>query len=181
MTSSAAALQSRQRLPCSTKLNIPSSELQTYLWRVSPSWEHVQPGLAAVPPHTCPNTHLLCITAAQSPNRWAWFGSQRLPGEDFPSGSLSWPLWKAKGAELGCLHCLGCPSWNNNGNLGNKKFMLEVSGQDFFNLTQGSDSNSESSIPWKFNPSAEAEHREKAAKPTNLDFQSEGSKSFLLS
>lgn len=98
------------------------------------------------------------------------------------------PLWesllaplKAKGAELGCLHRLGCPSWNNSGNLGNKKFMLEVSGQDFFNLIQGSASNSESSIPWKLNPSAEAEHSEKAAKPTNLDFQSEGSKSFLLS
>lgn len=59
--------------------------------------------------------------------------------------------------------------------------MLEVSGPDFFNQIQDSASNSESSVPWKFNPSADAKHREKAAKPTNLNFQSEGSKSFLLS
>lgn len=160
------------------KLNIPSSELQTYLWRVSPSWEHVQPGLAAIPPHTCPNTHLLCITAAQSHNRWARFASQGLPREDFPSGSPSCPYRKPRGQSWGACTSWGAPPWNNNSDLGNKKFMLEVSGQDVFNQIQGSAS--ESSVPWKFNRSTEVEHREEA-KPTNLNVQNEGSKSFLLS
>lgn len=179
MTSGAAALQSGQRVPRSTKLNIPSSELQTYLWRVSPSWEHVQQGWQ--PSHPTPAQTHICSASLQHTARQVgrvWISVTAR--EDFPSGSPSCPLCRAKGAELGCLHLLGCPSWNNNGNLEKKKFMLEVFSQDFFfNQIQGSAS--ESSVSWKFNPSTEAERREKAAKPTNLNFQSEGSKSFLLS
>lgn len=56
--------------------------------------------------------------------------------------------------------------------------MLKVSGQEFFDHFQGSAANAESSSSWKFNPSVEAERRGKAAKPTNLNFQIRGSKSF---
>lgn len=106
MTSSADALQSGQRLPCSTKLNIPSSELQTYLWRVSPSWEHVQPGLAAVPPHTCPNTHLLCITETQQVGL-VWISATARGG--FPLWeSLLAPL-ESQGGRAGVLAPLGVP------------------------------------------------------------------------
>lgn len=80
-------------------------------------------GLAAIPPHTCPNTHLLCITAAQSPTGGL--------GLDLSHCQGGFPLWESllpRCAELGCLYLLGCPSWNDNGNSGNSKLMLEVSG-----------------------------------------------------
>lgn len=178
MTSSAAALQSV--CPAAQNSISPHRNCRFIFGgslhagnTCSQGWQPSQPTPAQT--HICSaSLHSTAPTGALARS------SVTAPG-GFPLwGSLLPPL-KAKGAELGCSHLLGCPSWNDSGNLGNKKFMLEVSGQDFFHQIQGSASNSEISIPWKFNPSAEGEHREKAAKPTNLNFQSEGSKSFLLS
>lgn len=177
MTSSAAVLQSTQRLPCSTNSISPHRNCRLIFGgslhpgnTCSRGWQ---------PSHPTPAQTHICSASLQ---HTATTGGLGLHLRGCPGGFPLWesllPLQKAKGAELGCLHLLGCPPWNKNGNLGNKKFMLEVSGQDVFNQIQGSDS--ESSVPWKFNRSTEAEHREQA-KPTNLNVQNEGSKSFLLS
>lgn len=84
MTSSAAALQGGQHLPCSEKLNTPHRNCRLIFGGSSLCWKGVQLRLAAIPHPTCPNLHLLCIRAAQSSNRWIWFGAQWLPRGAFP-------------------------------------------------------------------------------------------------
>jgi len=72
---------------------------------------------------------------------------------------------------------LGVPFMEQqNMSLEDKKPMLKVSGQEFFYQIQGSAADAETSGSWKFNPLIEAEHRVKAAKLTNLNFQSTGGK-----
>lgn len=83
----------------------------------------------------------------------------------------------ADGAGVG--PSLGVPFMEQqNVSLENKKPMLKASGQNLFDQIQGSAANAENISSWKFNPLVKAKHRGKTAKPTNLNFQSRGSKPF---
>lgn len=175
MTSSAAAVQSGQRLPCSTNTISPHRNCRLIFGgslhpgnTCSRGWQ---------PSHPTPAQTHICSASLQhtAPTGGLGLDLSDCPGRISPLGVPPAPCGKPRGQSWGAPHGITMGTWGTRNSCW--RFLV----QNFFNQIQGSASNSESSVPWKFNPSAEAEHREKAAKPTNLNFQSEGSKSFLVS
>lgn len=104
LTSSAAALQSGNHLPCSKTLNTPSLELQRYLWRVSLSWKCMQLRLAATHPTLPKQTFALYWSSTE--HRWIWFGSQWQPGKKSP------PITRGKPEPWSWWNWGECTSWS---------------------------------------------------------------------